>query len=290
MFPTGGGKTEAYLGLVLFNLFFDRMRGKSRGVTAWIRFPLRLLSRQQKQRFMEAMLEADELRRAPKDEGGLGGRGREFSLGYFVGSQDSPNDIGKNNRLHEDFRASHETLEDKGKHLEACPLCGSDVRVEYEENENTVYHTCTGSDLDDGEECIDRIPIYVTDHDIYRYQPSVLLGSLDKIAVMGMQPLFANLLGNFTTRCPDHGIGYSGRCPEKHICDYDDDSEEFIDMEPGTRDPDRREDTEFFDPVPTLHLVDEVHLLNEELGRSPATTRRCTLHCASGSTVSRRRY
>ncbi|WP_218827466.1 DEAD/DEAH box helicase family protein [Halorubrum ezzemoulense] len=265
-FPTGGGKTEAYLGLVLFNLFFDRMRGKSRGVTAWIRFPLRLLSRQQKQRFMEAMLEADELRRAPKDEGGLDGRGREFSLGYFVGSQDSPNDIGKNNRLHEDFRASHETLEDKCKHLEECPLCGSDVRVEYEENENTVYHTCSGSDLNNGEECIDRIPIYVTDHDIYRYQPSVLLGSLDKIAVMGMQPLFANLLGNFTTQCPDHGIGYSGRCPEKHICDYDDDSEEFIDMEPGTRDPDQREDAEFFDPVPTLHLVDEVHLLNEELG------------------------
>ncbi|MGB9955170.1 DEAD/DEAH box helicase family protein [Haloferax prahovense] len=265
-FPTGGGKTEAYLGLVLFNLFFDRMRGKSRGVTAWIRFPLRLLSRQQKQRFMEAMLEADELRRAPEDEGGLGGVGREFSLGYFVGSQDSPNDIGKNNRLHEDFRANQQTLEDKCKHLEACPLCGSDVRVEYEEDSNFVHHYCTGSDLDDGEECINRIPIYVTDHDIYREQPSVLLGSLDKIAVMGMQPLFANLLGNFTTRCPVHGIGYSGRCPEKHICeDYEDDSEEFIDMEQGTRDPDER-DAEFFDPVPTLHLVDEVHLLNEELG------------------------
>jgi hypothetical protein len=215
---------------------------------------------------MEAMLEADELRRAPEDEGGLGGAGRKFSLGYFVGSQDSPNDIGKNNRLHEDFRASHETLEDKCKHLDACPLCGSEVRVEYDEDGNTVYHRCTGSTLDESEDCIDRIPIYVTDHDIYRYQPSVLLGSLDKIAVMGMQPLFANLLGDFTTKCPEHGIGYSGRCPEKHICDYEDDSEEFIDMEPGTRDPDQRDEAEFFDPVPTLHLVDEVHLLNEELG------------------------
>ncbi|MEZ3118044.1 DEAD/DEAH box helicase family protein [Halobaculum sp. MBLA0147] len=265
-FPTGGGKTEAYLGLVLFNLFFDRMRGKDNGVTAWIRFPLRLLSRQQKQRFMEAMMEADAIRRAPKDEGGLGGSGRPFSLGYFVGSRDSPNDIGKNNHLDEDYRASQEKLEDDCKHLDECPLCGSDVNVRYDQNANSVYHHCTESNLDDDEKCVGRLPIYVTDHDIYRYTPSVLLGSLDKIAVMGMQPLFANLLGNFTTKCPVHGIGYSGRCPEKHLCEYEDDSEEFIDINPGTRDPAQREETEYFDPVPTLHLVDEVHLLNEELG------------------------
>jgi hypothetical protein len=265
-FPTGGGKTEAYLGLVLFNLFFDRMRGKDNGVTAWIRFPLRLLSRQQKQRFMEAMLEADAIRRAPEDEGGLGGSGRDFSLGYFVGSQDSPNDIGKNNHLDEDYRASREKLEADCKHLEACPLCGSDVEVRYDQTANSVYHHCTESALGDSEECVGRLPIYVTDHDIYRYTPSVLLGSLDKIAVMGMQPLFANLLGNFTTECPAHGIGYSGRCPEKHLCEYEDDSEEFIDIEPGTRDHEARDETEYFDPVPTLHLVDEVHLLNEELG------------------------
>ncbi len=265
-FPTGGGKTEAYLGLVLFNLFFDRMRGKDNGVTAWIRFPLRLLSRQQKQRFMEAMLEADAIRRAPEDDGGLGGQGRDFSLGYFVGSRDSPNDIGKNNNLDEDYSASQEKLDDDCKHIEECPLCRSDVTVRYDENANSVYHYCTESNLDDSKECIGRLPIYVTDHDIYRYTPSVLLGSLDKIAVMGMQPLFANLLGNFTTECPAHGRGYSGRCPENHICEYEDDSEEFIDIEPGTRDHEAREETEYFDPVPTLHLVDEVHLLNEELG------------------------
>lgn len=262
-FPTGGGKTEGYLGLVLFNLFFDRMRGKSNGVTAWIRFPLRLLSRQQKQRFLKAMLVADDIRTTPEDEGGLGGAGRPFSLGYFPGSHDSPNDIGKNNNLDEDYRAAssndraREKFEDDCQHIEECPLCDSDVTIRYDETANSVYHYCTGDD------CIDRIPLYVVDHDIYRYTPSVLLGSLDKIAVMGMNPLFANLFGNFTTRCPDHGLGYSSRCPEKHLCQYEDGSDNFEDVQPGTR---QDRDAEYFDPIPTLHLVDEVHLLNEELG------------------------
>ena len=43
-FPTGGGKTEAFLGVLVFNLFFDRYRGKSAGVTSILRYPLRLLS------------------------------------------------------------------------------------------------------------------------------------------------------------------------------------------------------------------------------------------------------
>jgi|GEM_PF-524672 hypothetical protein len=273
-FPTGGGKTEAYLGLVVFNLFFDRIRGKHRGVTAWIRFPLRLLSRQQKQRFMEAMLVAEQYRLKPESEGGLDGAGDEFALGYFPGSQDSPNDIGKNNNLDEAYAGANEPgntrakekLESDCKHLDSCPLCGSDVDVEYNETDNSVYHFCTGNELDDGEECIDRLPFYVVDHDIYRYLPSVLLGSLDKVAVMGMNPLFANLFGNFTTRCPIHGLGYSDNCPENHICEHGPASSELEDVEPGTRDPARRDDVRYFDPIPSLHLVDEVHLLNEELG------------------------
>ena len=51
-FPTGGGKTEAYLGLIACGLFYDRCRGKRQGVTAWCRFPLRLLSLQQTQRHL----------------------------------------------------------------------------------------------------------------------------------------------------------------------------------------------------------------------------------------------
>ena len=51
-FPTGGGKSEAFFGLLIFNLFLDRLRGKHRGVTALVRYPLRLLTLQQARRLM----------------------------------------------------------------------------------------------------------------------------------------------------------------------------------------------------------------------------------------------
>lgn len=246
-FPTGGGKTEAYVGLVLFNLFFDRLRGKSQGVTAWIRFPLRLLSRQQKNRFLTSLLHAEEIRQAPGDQG-LGDTGEPFSLGFFAGSHDTPNAIGTDRDTYREmFQSDHEKLKQNCKILEECPLCESSVTVEYDPEQNKVLHRCEGTD------CLGELPLYVVDRDIFRYVPSVLLGSLDKIAIMGMQPRFANLLGNYTTECPVHGYGYSGRCSEYKLCEHESEVKEV--------DPD-----DVYDPIPTLHLIDEVHLLNEELG------------------------
>ncbi len=243
-FPTGGGKTEAYLGLILFNLFYDRLRGKNEGVTAWIRFPLRLLSRQQKDRFVESLLYAEQIRRDPD---WFNSKGTEFSLGFYVGGQDTPNAIGTDrDTLREAFQQSQEKLERECRVLDLCPLCDSEIDVEYDVDKNSVFHHCTGED------CIGQIPLYIVDRDIYRYIPSILLGSLDKISVMGMQPRFANLLGNTTTYCPVHGYGYSGTCSEKDLFDCEDRIQDAP--------------TEFYDPVPTLHLIDEVHLLNEELG------------------------
>ena len=57
-FPTGGGKTEAFLGVLIFNVFFDRYRGKECGVTSILRYPLRLLSVQQVQRLANALAQA----------------------------------------------------------------------------------------------------------------------------------------------------------------------------------------------------------------------------------------
>ncbi|WP_236639895.1 DEAD/DEAH box helicase family protein [Salinigranum halophilum] len=247
-FPTGGGKTEAYLGLILFNLFYDRLRGKQQGVTAWIRFPLRLLSRQQQGRFLESLLYAEQIRRSDS-EFGLDGQGEPFSLGFYVGSHDTPNAIGTSrDRYREAFSESQERLENECQVLETCPLCESEVEVEFDREKNSVFHHCTGDN------CIGQIPLYVVDRDIYRYVPSVLLGSLDKIVVSGMQPRFANLLGNLTTKCPIHGYGYSGKCSEHAHCDVDTDDLLEVDTD------------ELYDPAPTLHLIDEVHLLNEELG------------------------
>ena len=83
-FPTGGGKSEAFFGLLVFNLFLDRLRGKEAGITALIRYPLRLLTLQQAQRLLAILMRADLLRRETDIDGapfeiGFLGRQRQYA-------------------------------------------------------------------------------------------------------------------------------------------------------------------------------------------------------------------
>src|SRR5690606_16670238 len=89
-FPTGGGKTEAYRGVLVFHCFWDRLRGKTGGVTAWLRFPLRLLTLQQTQR-MADIIGVAELLRLEQTDSRLAKDVAEFAVGYFVGESSSPN-------------------------------------------------------------------------------------------------------------------------------------------------------------------------------------------------------
>ena len=61
-FSTGGGKSEAFFGLLTFTLFLDRMRGKRFGVTALVRYPLRLLTVNQAQRMAKMLALAEKVR------------------------------------------------------------------------------------------------------------------------------------------------------------------------------------------------------------------------------------
>lgn len=92
-FPTGGGKTEAYLATLVFHCFFDRLRGKSAGVTAWTRFPLRLLTLQQTQRLADIIGMAELVRREQIDLRLSGSDVDGFAVGYFVGAEATPNEI-----------------------------------------------------------------------------------------------------------------------------------------------------------------------------------------------------
>ena len=60
---TGGGKSETYFGIVMFQLFFDRLRGKKEGISGFVKFPLRMLSIQQLQRFAKIIAWADRIKR-----------------------------------------------------------------------------------------------------------------------------------------------------------------------------------------------------------------------------------
>ena len=115
-FATGGGKTETYLGLLVTTAFHDRLTGKTTGVTAWSRFPLRLLSLQQTQRFADALAGAERVRREEEI------RGAPFSLGFLVGKGGTPNKVVK------DATDDHPDpdspgMPDKYQVLLRCPFC-----------------------------------------------------------------------------------------------------------------------------------------------------------------------
>jgi hypothetical protein len=82
---TGGGKTEAFFGILIFALFLDRLRGKLRGVTAMMHYPLRLLTVQQAQRLARLLARAEMIRR----EADIGGT--PFEIGFWVGGGNTPN-------------------------------------------------------------------------------------------------------------------------------------------------------------------------------------------------------
>lgn len=262
-FPTGGGKTEAFLGVSVWNMFFDRIRGKDFGVTAWTRFPLRLLSLQQLQRMSETVVHADLVRRDQSDIGSH--PSRSFSVGYLVGKANTPNALtGYNNDNFSRYDDNRELRED-AKVVPNCPACGSEVRVEVT-NDHRLAHECQGSPFqcdwqsrenDPGEPYDEaELPIHVVDNELYRYAPSILAGTIDKITAIGYQRKMAHLLtGEMDCECPTHGFASLGECTEKYGCEIDQD--DFEDLATPV-DP--------YDPAPSIMVPDELHLLEESVG------------------------
>ena len=121
---TGGGKSEAYFGIVVFSAFFDRLSGKEFGVTALTKFPLRMLSIQQLQRIANLFIWAEEIRQ----EEDLGGE--PFSIAYFVGESDEFPNV--NRKIVESIKkAKSKNEEIKGKIIDICPICNGNGYFRY---------------------------------------------------------------------------------------------------------------------------------------------------------------
>src|SRR3954463_12838167 len=86
---TGSGKTEAFFGALVFALFLDRLRGKRRGLTAMMHYPLRLLTVQQAQRLARLLARVELVRRKRKLIGA------PFEIGFWVGASNTPNNTEK---------------------------------------------------------------------------------------------------------------------------------------------------------------------------------------------------
>lgn len=254
-FPTGGGKSEAFLGLVATALFFDRLRGKRIGVTSVIRFPLRMLSVQQLDRVMNVIVACEEVRVASLGEGA----GSSFELGYFVGRQNTPNKLTdphdeKWGDLH---RMKTKAAEDpdwgrKRTVITRCPYCRSEnVSLVPDTDAVRLHHIC--------QDCERRIPVVVSDDEIYRYLPAVVVATVDKLATIAFNAHFSHLTHGPRSLCPDHGFvtypsGFKGkqRCLARSFCSRELNEWTTVDY--------------VYDPAPSLVVQDELHLLSEELG------------------------
>jgi len=251
-FAAGGGKTEAFLGLILWQAFFDRLRGKKIGVTAFVRFPLRLLTFQQLQRLGNALGQAELIRVREK----LGGM--RFSLGFFVGGQVTDNKI--DDDAHRRYCSMG--LDESQKRIFQCPFCSASTKIEYNQALRLIEHHCTRSDCPGGNR---PLPIYIVDDDLYRYLPTIIVSTVDKMAGFGQNQRFANLLGRFDMYCPQHGTSFldtnGERCPAARQHRKADErlascEKENVRVFYGP----------FHDPGPALLIQDELHLLSEELG------------------------
>ena len=175
-FPTGGGKTEAYLGVSAFTIFYRRLNDEDAdGVTVLMRYTLRLLTIQQFERATALICACEYLRRKHK----LGGY--EISIGLWIGSNMTPN------RLEDAKVKIIELRDDPDKRItdgnpmqiHRCPWCGSEIDIGCYQVGQTMTIKCRNNN---GCQFHDGLPIYVIDEDIYEKCPTLLLSTVDKFA------------------------------------------------------------------------------------------------------------
>jgi hypothetical protein len=240
-FPTGGGKTEAYLGLIATALFFDRLRGKHRGTTAWLLFPLRMLSVQQLARMEKVLHNAEEIRVQE------GIPGDSFTLGYLVGSNNTPNKLTPYAQSSwwpglASFSSWSQAERDLRRLVGACSNCGNQdsVGLDTDLTGQRLLHVCR--------ECGHVLAIHASDEEVFRYLSSVIVSTVDKMASFAYNGEFTSFNHGPKHYCPSHGYYSFGGCRAV-----------------GCSLPDAGV-PEFLDPTPALWIQDELHLVREELG------------------------
>lgn len=178
-FPTGGGKTEAYLALIAFTIFYRRLdwpKETGEGVAVLMRYTLRLLTAQQFQRAAAVILAAEHLRkgnRVPESLSGVSLPGSQFGIGLWVGGDATPN------RYEEAADALAKSKPNSPAQIKDCPACGEELRWTADAKTQSIRVRCHGSTCPTGD---DFLPIWTVDEDIYRELPSLVIATADKFA------------------------------------------------------------------------------------------------------------
>lgn len=173
-FPTGGGKTEAYLGLIALCILNRRIAygAEGAGVSAIMRYTLRLLTTQQFQRALRLIMALEQIRLWDSNKYGSA----PISIGLYVGDSSLPNS--KKNLNDEAIRWDGRTTTNNTKiPLDICPWCGS--RFTYDPGAKQFFckhRSCTFGRT--------PLPVELCDESIYENPPSLLFGTVDKFAAI----------------------------------------------------------------------------------------------------------
>lgn len=179
-FPTGGGKTEAYLGLIALSILIRRLRNPmSWGVTAMMRYTLRLLTLQQFERASTLICALERIRLTDARLSA----GERISIGLWVGQGATPNSVSDAQDALKDIKQNKEPSKGNPVQLTRCPWCGQALTVEsyrIAANPDRLVVACGNSACDFGSE----LPVMLVDEDVYRERPTLLIGTVDKFAMM----------------------------------------------------------------------------------------------------------
>jgi Helicase conserved C-terminal domain len=245
-FPTGGGKTEAYLGLIAFSLVLRRLHGAQRpdggaGVAVLLRYTLRLLTLDQLGRAATLICALELIRRTqPAHLGDV-----RFSLGLWVGKSATANTLAEVALKVREYR------NDRGPSpfpLDACPWCGKPLDPSSmtlspnATNPTQAIVGCTDYKCDfSPAKSREGLPVLFVDEQIYRELPSFIVATVDKFAMLPWRGETGALFGRVSSR--------SGR---RFFGPMDDDSGDIA-LPDGLLPPD-------------LIVQDELHLISGPLG------------------------
>lgn len=226
-FPTGGGKTEAYLGLTAFTIGLRRLNHSKNpagvwsgdgGVTVLMRYTLRLLTIQQFQRAAALICACEVLRR--EDPASFGRA--EISIGLWVGGGATPNKIDSAGdaergippgalQILQEFDPRNEPHESNPVQIRSCPWCGeplahTDYRVHKAFAHMQIRCPNTQCDFHGDDDPLSGVPAYLVDDDIYRRCPTLVIGTVDKFARLPWEEWTKSLFGRVDRFCTRHGF------------------------------------------------------------------------------------
>ena len=251
-FPTGGGKTEAYLGLAAFTLLLRRLTYpgiQSAGLSVLMRYTLRLLTLDQLERASRLICALELERQKDPDQLGIW----PFEIGLWVGQSATPNHMGSSKDKY-DTTARARTLaykrDSKAKPspipLERCPWCGTEFTA------NSFHLIPNESDPKNLKiQCVSRtcdfrnhnpLPILAVDEPIYRRIPCFMIATVDKFAGLPWVGQTAAFFGKVTHFDPQEGFTSTG--------------------DPSPRGTPLAQHL----PPPDLIIQDELHLISGPLG------------------------